>query len=284
MDLADLQLLQAVAERGSFSAAAAALRLSQPAVSARVAAVERSIGARLFIRDSRGARLTPAGARYLAYAARAVRLLADGARAASAESPRRGWTIGLPASYAPALASLLLSAAADLGQPISLRTGHSRQLRDQVSDGLLDLAITIPGPLPTDLTSRHLVDTAVIAIAAPEPTPPDRYAIHSWANTGVEAVVTELLGRGLPRSRISLVSPATTALALAEHHGRIAVVPRLAALEQLAAGTLVVRSIGLPRLRTSLEWVQPSTLPSDSPLTELFRRVHRRLHRSHKAD
>src|SRR6266536_3580778 len=67
MDVDDLRLLEAVAAEGSFSRAAARLRFSQPSVSARIAAVERAIGAELFARDSRGARLTTAGERYLRY-------------------------------------------------------------------------------------------------------------------------------------------------------------------------------------------------------------------------
>lgn len=280
MDLANLQLLQAVADRGSFSASAAALRLSQPSVSARIAAVERAVGAQLFLRDSRGARLTPAGARYLSYARRALHLLDEGVRAAAAESPEPGWVIGLPASYAPALAPLLLDAAARDGRPITLRTGHSRQLRADLSDGRLDLAVTTPGPLPTGLTSRHLIDTPIVALAAPDRPDPDRYAVHSWADSGVDAIITELLGRGLPRQQVSVVSPATAALALAEHHAHLAVVPRLAASVQLAAGTLVVRRIGLPRLRTSLEWVYPTRHgPDDERLTGLIRDIDDQLRR-----
>ena len=167
MDVADLQLVEAVAERGSFSAAAAALRLSQPSVSARIAAVERGIGASLFLRDSRGARLTPAGERYLGYLRRSLRLLADGARAAAAETPQRPWMIGVPASYAPALAPLLIDAAARQGRAVTLRTGHSRHLREELCDGRLDLAIATPGPLPSELASRHLIDSPIVTVASP---------------------------------------------------------------------------------------------------------------------
>ena len=149
MDIADLQLIDAVASRGSFTAAAAQLRLSQPAVSARVSAVERAVGASLFTRDSRGARLTPAGQRYLGYVRRCLHLLADGARAAAAERPDPNWTVGVPASYAPALAPILTAAAADCEWPLAIRADHSTALRVQLLDGRLDIAIATPGPLPT---------------------------------------------------------------------------------------------------------------------------------------
>lgn len=280
MDLSDLHLLEAVADRGSFSAAAIALRLSQPSVSARVWAVERAVGAPLFTRDSRGARLTPAGERYLGYSRRAVRLLTQAARTAAAESPSAGWTIGIPASYAPVLAPLFLNAAAEVSQPIRLRTGHSRHLRDELTDGLIDLAITHPGPLPNGFTSRHLIETPIIALAAADQPQPHRYAIHPWTSGGVEAVITELLGRGLPRTGISLLSPAATALSLAEHHGYLAITPQLAAQEHLAAGTLVPHQIGLPEIHAGLEWIQPASRPSNNPLSELISTVHAQLSRT----
>jgi hypothetical protein len=49
---------------------------------------------------------------------------------------------------------------------------------------------------------------------------------------------------------------------------------------QLAAGTLVVRRIGLPRLRTSLEWVYPTRHgPDDERLTGLIRDIDDQLRR-----
>lgn len=278
MDFADLRLLQEISDRGSFTAAADALHLSQPAVSARVAAVERAVGAALFTRTTRGARLTPAGERYLGYTRRAARLLADGARAAAAESARPGWTVGLPASYAPALAPLLIDAAANQGQQITLRTGHSQHLCTDVVDGLLDLAVTTQGPLPIGLTRSPLIDTPIIAVSAPDRRRPDRYAVHSWSSVGVDAVVTDLLGRGVPRHSIALVSPATTALALAEYHHYLAVVPELTAWSQLTIGSLVRRETRLPRVHTSLEWTHPANRSPNSELDTLARTVREQLH------
>jgi DNA-binding transcriptional LysR family regulator len=278
MDIADLQLVEAVAERGSFSAAAAALRLSQPSVSARIAAVERGIGASLFLRDSRGARLTPAGERYLGYLRRSLRLLADGAHAAAAETPQRPWMIGVPASYAAALAPLLIDAAERQRRAVTLRTGHSRHLRDELRDGRLDLAITTPGPLPSELASRHLIDSPIVTVASPHQAEPDRYAIHGWDEAGTGTLITELLGRGLPRQKISLVSPADTAIALALHHGYLAVVPQLAARFQLSCGALHLIDTGLPTLHASLEWLQPSHRRDTDPISELTHTVDDQLH------
>jgi hypothetical protein len=68
--------------RGRLARAAVRLRLSQPSVSVRIAAVERVVGAELFVRDPRGARLTSAGQRYLHYVRRCLHLLEQGRHAA----------------------------------------------------------------------------------------------------------------------------------------------------------------------------------------------------------
>jgi DNA-binding transcriptional LysR family regulator len=256
MDVADLKLIDKVAKLGSFSAAAASQRLSQPAVSARIAAVERNVGVSLFVRDSRGARLTPAGDRYLGYVRRSLTLLAEAARAAVAEDSEPVLTVGVPASYAPALTPALLAAVCD--RPLAVRTGHSNQLRADVLDGRLDVAVVTAGAVPAGLVSRHLTDTSLVALAAHQ-RPADRkhYAVHSW-DQGVAAVVTELLGRGIKRTHVSVVSPAATALSLALHHHAIAVVPELSATAELTAGALTLRDEALPHLTARLEWIHPA--------------------------
>jgi len=61
LNLRFVETLREVAERGSFSGAARALRYTQPAVSRQVALLEREVGLPLVIRSRRGVYLTPAG-------------------------------------------------------------------------------------------------------------------------------------------------------------------------------------------------------------------------------
>ena len=61
LDVRRLRVLSEVAARGSFSAAAAALRLTQSAVSQHVAALEREVGLPLVERGTRPVELTEAG-------------------------------------------------------------------------------------------------------------------------------------------------------------------------------------------------------------------------------
>lgn len=61
LDLATLRVVVAAAELGSISAASDRLQLAVAAASARITALEETLGLRVFERSSRGVRLTPAG-------------------------------------------------------------------------------------------------------------------------------------------------------------------------------------------------------------------------------
>src|SRR5918999_3206525 len=61
LDAWTLRVLVEVADRGSFSAAAAALSMTQPAVSRQMAGLERRLGVPLFRRRHRGALPTAPG-------------------------------------------------------------------------------------------------------------------------------------------------------------------------------------------------------------------------------
>ncbi|WP_072348038.1 MULTISPECIES: transcriptional regulator CynR [unclassified Pseudomonas] len=76
-----VQYFLAVAEHLSFTKAAAALHVSQPALSQQVRQLEESLGAQLFDRSGRTTRLTDAGDVYLLYARRAYQQLREAKRA-----------------------------------------------------------------------------------------------------------------------------------------------------------------------------------------------------------
>ena len=67
-----LRVLRAVAEYGSFTAAASALGYTQSAVSRQVAALERAAGVPLFTRTAAGAWITPAGRTLVEHASAAL--------------------------------------------------------------------------------------------------------------------------------------------------------------------------------------------------------------------
>jgi DNA-binding transcriptional LysR family regulator len=65
MELRQLRYFVAVAEAGSFSAAATVLHMSQPPLSLAIAHLERELGVTLFVRTSKGVRITGAGSQLL---------------------------------------------------------------------------------------------------------------------------------------------------------------------------------------------------------------------------
>ncbi|NOK16316.1 LysR family transcriptional regulator [Corallococcus carmarthensis] len=87
----DARLFLAIAETGSFSGAARRLRIGQPTVSRRLAALEYAVGASLFRRGVEGAALTAAGERLVVPAKKMAEWAGELHRAAeSADSSPRG--------------------------------------------------------------------------------------------------------------------------------------------------------------------------------------------------
>lgn len=81
MELRQLRYVVAVAEEGTFTAAAARVHVAQPAVSQQIARLERELGAKLFDRSERRARLTAAGEAFMPHARAALAATTAGADA-----------------------------------------------------------------------------------------------------------------------------------------------------------------------------------------------------------
>lgn len=77
MELRQLEYFAAVAEEANFTRAAARVHISQSGVSAQVRALEKELGAELFDRSGRTARLTEAGREALPYAQAALDAVAN---------------------------------------------------------------------------------------------------------------------------------------------------------------------------------------------------------------
>src|SRR3954447_15515154 len=111
LDVKQLRVLKAVAEHGSFSAAAEALSYTQPAISQQIAALERTAGATLVDRTSRGVRLTDAGRALVDHAQVVLARLAAAEAELDAIAGVRGGRVRL-ASFPTASAALLPPAVA----------------------------------------------------------------------------------------------------------------------------------------------------------------------------
>lgn len=97
MTLTQLRAFVEVAATGSVHQAAAHLVVSQSAVSAAVAALQRDLGVALVARDGRGIELTPAGRVFAGYARQVLGLLEEGRAAAAGQLYPEGGRVRLAA-------------------------------------------------------------------------------------------------------------------------------------------------------------------------------------------
>src|SRR5215207_3345881 len=125
-----------VARHGSFSRAAEALSLTQPAVSQQVAALERQLGAQLLERGPGGLTLTPAGELLLEHAdVVSDRLrLAEGQLDELVEAAGMRLQVG---AFASAMATMVPAALA------KLTSEHPRMKADAMEGGSEDLALAV---------------------------------------------------------------------------------------------------------------------------------------------
>ncbi|MER7621772.1 LysR substrate-binding domain-containing protein [Streptomyces sp. NPDC126503] len=174
MELHRLRYFVTVVEEGSFTRAAARLRLAQPGLSAQIARLERELGQRLLDRTGRAVTPTEVGTAVLPYA-RAALAAAEAVRDTAAEFAgllRGRVSLGLVPGAAPLfdLAGLLADFHADHpGVEVALSEGGSEEMLTAVREGRLDLALAGlpgPGPLP-GLRLRPVVDCPLVAAVAP---------------------------------------------------------------------------------------------------------------------
>ncbi|GGP14553.1 LysR family transcriptional regulator [Nonomuraea glycinis] len=153
IDVQRLRVLRAVAEHGSFNQAATALRLTPSAVSQQVATLERSLGAQVVSRSTRGVTLTQAG-----------QIMLSAAEAVAAELEHAQQQVARLSTGRPQLTvatftsggRLLLPTALDRLMAVHPRTvlhvreGEPEDTLPLVRQGAVDLALAyhFDGPLP----------------------------------------------------------------------------------------------------------------------------------------
>jgi DNA-binding transcriptional LysR family regulator len=154
-----LRVLLAVAERGSFTAAAAVLGYTQSAVSRQVAALEATAGQRLFDRHRSGVRLTAAGSRLLPRARHIVDEL-DAALADARALPTGRVRLGtFPIAAASIVPDVLVQLQAEHPElVVTLRESTTPALVRSVRAGTVDLALVAQSPpfRPLDAESPAL--------------------------------------------------------------------------------------------------------------------------------
>lgn len=171
-DLEALRILTLVADLGSISAAARAVRISQPSASKRVQVLERQLGLELLDRRTRGAVLTDHG-RMVSGWCRAVVEASDalvtGSAALSARAAEQ-LSIGASQTIAEYLAPAWLGEfRRRVGKPpVRLRVANSQGVIAALRAREIELGFVETPTLPADLLSREVATDRLVLVAAPD--------------------------------------------------------------------------------------------------------------------
>src|SRR6266566_1024734 len=166
-----LEAFVEVVRLGSVTRAADALFVTQPALTARLNALEKTVGAALLVRRRGGVRLTEAGRAFLPYAERALQAVADGRHVLT--ELERGVVGHVSIGASPAVSTYALPSILKRFQEthpdvqVAVRTGHSEEVvelvkRDEVAVGL---SRELRDP---DLESFTLYEDELVLVVHPE--------------------------------------------------------------------------------------------------------------------
>lgn len=186
-----IQYFLAVAEHLSFTKAAAALYVSQPALSQQVRQLEESLGAQLFDRSGRTTRLTDAGDVYLQYARRAAQELQEAKRAIHDVSDlSRG---SLRVAVTPTFTTYLVGPVVEAFHArypkitLNLKEISQERIEDLLLAGELDVGIAFDEVNSPDIDSVPLLDETLALVVS------SRHPLAKEKSVGLQALNAESL-------------------------------------------------------------------------------------------
>ncbi|MEA2197580.1 MAG: LysR family transcriptional regulator, low CO2-responsive transcriptional regulator [Solirubrobacteraceae bacterium] len=162
----------AVVRGGSVTAAADELIVTQPSVSAAIAALSRELGSELFERAGRGIRPTNAGTAFAPYAEDVMGLLDQGRRAAreAAAVAARKLKIAAVTTAAESFVPPLMRAFGQEhpGLELALDVGNRQRVLERVLSHAADVAITGRPPTDDRLIAMPIMDNEIVCITSPD--------------------------------------------------------------------------------------------------------------------
>lgn len=240
-----MECFLAVARLGSVSRAAEEMFLTQPTLTARLQALEEELGEQLFIRTSRGMRLTEAGREFLPHAERCLRSFEEGRRSLEDLRGATGGRLAVGAS--PGVGTYALPAmlerfvALHPGVVVSVRTGHSEDVMGMVLGEEVQVGLCREVSHP-EAESMVLYEDDVVLVVYPG---------HEFAEKG--SATLEEIGR----EQLILYDAASSYYELTRAAFREAGVRELRAMELdniEAAKRMIERRLGIALLpRTAVE-------------------------------
>jgi DNA-binding transcriptional LysR family regulator len=222
MNLAHLQAFTSVADHASFSVAAEALHLTQPAVSKRIVALEEALGTRLFDRAGRQVLLTEAGRVLLDHATRVLDELDTARRRIHDLSGNVRGRLVVATSHHVGLRRLPPALRAFKRRysevRLELRFLESEEALAAVANGDIELAVvTLPEQTPPRLVAETLWRDDLLVVcgrdhalaSAVEPRPAD-LAPHPAILPGIETVTRQVVQQAFAARGVELVVEMST--------------------------------------------------------------------------
>jgi DNA-binding transcriptional LysR family regulator len=223
-----------IVRRGTFTAAARHVHLSQPALTASIQRLEAEIGARLLDRGAGGATPTAAGRALIPWAEAALAAVARGKRAVRETEGLEAGEVRIGAGSTACAVHLppILAAfhAAHPGIRLFLREAPGDAIEPSVASGELDLGIVADGG------TEPWLEDPLIVVAAPDVDPTD--LPHLTFPPGANH--RDLLDLHFPGVPIAMeLSSLAAVRAHVEAGIGVALLSRASVAREMAAGTLV---------------------------------------------
>ena len=281
MDLKQLEYFVRVAEMGSFTRAAIALDIAQPALSRQVRLLEVELRQNLLTRNGRGALPTEAGKLLLAHGRG---ILHQVERAKEEMGRVRGSlagrvAVGLPTSLARVL-TVPLTRAFRQQMPdatISISEGLSVAMQESLVNGRLDIAVLYNAQTGLETEITPLLEERLLLVQARPPGLPEEppagpislkglselpLVIPSRPNAIRMHVESEMAGIGC-RLKIALeIDGVSAILDLVADGAGAAVLSRNAVESSVRPSAFTVRGICEPALRTKVSLATSSLRPA----------------------
>ncbi|WIM13631.1 LysR family transcriptional regulator [Enhydrobacter sp.] len=270
MDLEGIRTFVAIAELGGFTAAGRRLHRSQPAISRRLALLERELAAPLLERIRGRARLTAAGQAFLPHAEAALAALQDGQEAV------RGLGSGLSGTVSLVLVGTLADthivdvlhrfARRSKNVRLELRTASSAEVTDLVRRGEATLGLRYFASDRPDLVSLDAGSEAMLVVAASNHPlagrrirNPSILSRERWIGfppmagereSSGHVLARQLVRAGLDAADLTLIDSLTAQKRLAQAGFGLALVPESSVGDELRRGVLV--TLDVPAMATTI--------------------------------
>jgi LysR family hca operon transcriptional activator len=258
MELRHLRYFVAVAEEGSLTVAAEKrLHTAQPSLSRQLRDLEYEVGAQLFVRNSRGVELTPAGRAFLDHARLALHQAAEAVAAARRASrpPKTSFSVGFLTGQEVEWLRHVTHVLQDQLKDIDLRisSDFSPHVAEAVRRGDLDLGFSRLEPLP-DVSYKVIAHEPIAVILRrdhpladrdeidPRDLNPDEFIGYSDTPHVLRGVVERYLReRGVKVSPTQFLDGFATGISLVASTGGVTLLP--AYVELLLPSSVVSRPL-----------------------------------------